>query len=269
MHLFLFAPKNVLSWESSERGAEESALGTETSSYRGEFSVYSQPQSQMDSEPADRQSRHHHQPSGVSSRHARNPSSSENPWAGPGRQEANTDRENKKTEQKRGRGREGAPMHDLPPHPYENRQESDRSGLSHDLEGFSDFNPSVADSAGYGDGHGRRESYPSDTTASRGVHGPGGGDNGGRDGFRPSKTGAEAAAAAEATNAAAAKATREREERARRQAQEAAVPGKRKGISWRLSSSVQDRGDTKDEADSSFGGSSAFRSSAEEVRCYG
>lgn len=194
---------------------QESTLGTE-------YSVYTQENSsQLTAEPplAER-----------SPPHKRGTSSSYNPWAGPGRQSADTESD------------------DLPPYPDpfppDQRNGSRRSVLSHDLEGFSDFEPA---------GPVRR----------------------GSSNYRDNMTAAQfAAASADAANAEREremreeKARLEREMRAERQALEASVSmsgksSKRSGV-WNSVSlpPVRDRGETKEEA--ALGGT-IHSNAAEEV----
>lgn len=132
----------------------------------------------------------------------------------------------------------GGHLHDMPPYPLTN-EPSARSGLSHDLSGFSDFDaPARALSGGITDPH---------PAASDPHHLA-----------RIAGTGAAAAAAAEATNEAARRAKQERE-----------AIYKPKPPGSHGSASVMDRGDTKEEnlggGDGSTSGMSEFRISTLEV----
>ncbi|CAM9536101.1 unnamed protein product [Ectocarpus sp. 12 AP-2014] len=69
--------------------------------------------------------------------------SSAGPWSGPGRQTSGWDKDGG-GRQHRGRGKyagEDGRMHDLPPMPDKKQMPSNHSVLSHDLSGFSDFDP--------------------------------------------------------------------------------------------------------------------------------
>lgn len=67
------------------------------------------------------------------------------PWSGPGRQTSGLDGGRQQQQQQhRGRGKyagEDGRMHDLPPMPDKKQMPSNHSVLSHDLSGFSDFDP--------------------------------------------------------------------------------------------------------------------------------
>lgn len=68
---------------------------------------------------------------------------SSGPWSGPGRQTSGWDKDGG-GRQHRGRGKyagEDGRMHDLPPMPDKKQMPSNHSVLSHDLSGFSDFDP--------------------------------------------------------------------------------------------------------------------------------